>query len=72
MRKTQLPIIFNLKVDKTNKKQNSSSKFNNFLMISSGILLTISETLPFLSNIKSNGILDAIKNILNEIKKEQK
>lgn len=36
------------------------------ISIISGVLLTLSETLPFLTNLKSNGILEVLINVLKK------
>jgi hypothetical protein len=38
------------------------------MMFGSGVLLAISESLPFMTDIKANGILDSIKKIRTEYK----
>ncbi len=38
----------------------SFESFGFYISIASGILLTISETLPFIKNVKSNGIIQSI------------
>jgi hypothetical protein len=44
------------------------SKIHNYMMFGSGVLLAISESLPFMTDIKANGILDSIKKIRTEYK----
>lgn len=61
------PKIIKLKIDGNPVSNNTQkNRFHNYIMFTSGILLTISETLPFMKDIKANGILDAIKKIRNE------
>lgn len=45
-----------------------SNKFHNYMVFGSGTLLAISESLPFITDIKANGILDAVKKIREEYK----
>jgi hypothetical protein len=64
------PKMIHIKLENVNAKQHisSSSKIKSYIMFSSGILLAISESLPFMSDIKANGIIDAIKIIREQFK----
>lgn len=55
-------------VSPTIQKVSFSDKIRNYMMFGSGTLLAVSESLPFMTDIKANGILDALKKIRNEIK----
>lgn len=44
------------------------TRIHNYIMFGSGTLLAISESLPFMTDIKANGILDAAKKIRDEFK----
>jgi hypothetical protein len=60
------PKIIRVKLENADSSQKPS--FKNILMFGSGTLLAISESLPFMTDIKANGILDAIKKIREEYK----
>lgn len=62
-------------IEQTKSPGNSPSnnnKTNNFIQyklttVVLSTLLTISETLPFLSNVKANGIVDIIKDLQSKL-----
>lgn len=64
---SKIQLIFPIakEITKSNSSINSSRNFSSNKIFSVGIstLLVISESLPFFDNIKSNGILDILKNI---------
>jgi hypothetical protein len=62
------PKIIKVKIDGFPVKSQPKNIFHNYMMFGSGTLLAISETLPFMSDIKANGIIDAIKKIRDELK----
>jgi hypothetical protein len=66
--KVLFPKIIKVKIDSVLKPNISKNRFHNYIMFGSGTLLAISETLPFMVDIKANGILDAVKKIRDEFK----
>jgi hypothetical protein len=66
--KLLFPKIIKVKIDGFPVKTQSKNVFHNYMMVGSGTLLAISETLPFMSDTKANGIIDAIKKIRDEFK----
>jgi hypothetical protein len=66
--KLLFPKIIKVKIDGFPIKNQSKNIFHNYMMFGSGTLLAISETLPFMSDTKANGIIDAIKKIRDEFK----
>jgi hypothetical protein len=45
-------------------KNDENNKITFYISIISGILLTVSETLPYIKNIKSNGIIELLVNFV--------
>jgi hypothetical protein len=66
--KILFPTIIKVKIGGFPVKSQSKNIFHNYMMFGSGTLLAISETLPFMSDTKANGIIDAIKKIRYEFK----
>lgn len=60
-----IPKYIRVKLDMPSQPKNS---FHSYMMFGSGTLLAISESLPFITDIKANGILDAVKKIREEYK----
>lgn len=62
--------FFNLKLNflkcknKMDYKNDENNKITFYISIISGILLTVSETLPYIKNIKSNGIIELLVNFV--------
>jgi hypothetical protein len=62
------PNIIKVKIDGFPINSQPKNIFHNYITFGSGTLLAISETLPFMSDIKANGIIDVIKKIRDELK----
>lgn len=60
-----IPRIIRVKLE-TEVPKLPKNRFHNYIMFSSGSLLAISEALPFMTDIKANGIIDALKKIREE------
>lgn len=65
MRRVIIPRVIRVKLE-TEKPAIPKTRFHNYIMFSSGTLLAISESLPFMTDIKANGIIDALKKIRDE------
>lgn len=63
--KNFIPNVIRIKLE-TGGQNVPRNKFHNYFMFSSGTLLAISESLPFMTDIKANGIIDALKKIREE------
>jgi hypothetical protein len=59
-----IPRVIKVKLETDSKVP--KNRFHNYIMFSSGSLLAISEALPFMTDIKANGIIDALKKIRDE------
>lgn len=59
--KLLFPRMIRVKIENNTPEPISLRKIHNYIMFGSGTLLAISESLPFMTDIKANGILDAIK-----------
>lgn len=70
MRIRCLPRVINVKLENISPIQKVSfgERVKNYVMFGSGTLLAVSESLPFMTDIKANGILDAMKKIREEYK----
>ena len=67
--KIVFPKNIYIKLDNiTTKTQYPYQSLKNKIIFASGTLLAISESLPFFTNVKANGILDALKKIREEYK----
>lgn len=64
------PRMIRIKLENVTPVQKISlrNKIHNYMMFGSGTLLAVSESLPFMTDVKANGILDAIKKIREEYK----
>lgn len=65
MRRVIIPRIIRVKLE-TEKPIIPKTRIHNYVMFTSGTLLAISESLPFMTDIKANGIIDALKKIREE------
>lgn len=65
MRRVIIPRIIRVKLE-TEKPTIPKTRIHNYVMFTSGTLLAISESLPFMTDIKANGIIDALKKIREE------
>jgi hypothetical protein len=62
------PRVIRVKLDSPQINESPYASLKNKIMFVSGTLLAISESLPFVTNVQANGILDAIKKIREEYK----
>lgn len=65
MRRVIIPRIIRVKLE-TENPIIPKTRFHNYVMFTSGTLLAVSESLPFMTDIKANGIIDALKKIREE------
>jgi hypothetical protein len=63
--KLVIPRIIRVRLESDSSKL-PKNKFHTYAMFTSGTLLAISESLPFMTDIKANGIIDALKKIREE------
>ncbi len=67
-RYSKIQLIFPvMKQQLEQKSPNNNKDLNKIFSVGLSTLLIISESLPFFDNVKSNGILDILKNVSNNL-----